>query len=160
MGTYVFRRLPDMLNFFRKSPESNIDFRYWAEKVESEDKTDHIREWCPDTFKFKVLELYRDLTSDCTPEDRGQVMNDLQSEILDYLQDEPKEVLLDRLYNFSTILTPLDSEEISDIASASMVYSFRFLWCCHALVWGISCYDNVVNPPKNPQEDQPNGTKH
>jgi len=60
MGTYVFRRLHDMFQFFRRGEsigERCIDIRYWAEKLEAIDRVDGVREWTPEKFREEVRDF-------------------------------------------------------------------------------------------------------
>lgn len=138
MGTFVFRRLTDMFQFFRKSDNSPIDFAYWAQKAEAVDRIDDIREWCPEAFRTNVLEFISETYSGHTPESKESIISSIEREVLSNIYDLPKDCLLERLCEFSLVW---DWEDLSSIVENSMVYSQRFLWCCHALVWGISCYD-------------------
>ena len=66
MGTYVFRRLKDMFNFFRpaddacssRDPLENIDHQNWAEKLEATDKGDGHSDFDPRAFKREIAKQH------------------------------------------------------------------------------------------------------
>lgn len=67
MGTFVFRRTTDMLEFFRAGKNDKpyrIDFRYWAEKVEAADKGDGLEAFSAEKFKAEVRDYFEQATAD------------------------------------------------------------------------------------------------
>src|SRR3972149_10753581 len=83
MGTYVFRRLPDMFEFFRtKSNEDDkisVNLDYWAEKCIASGHTG-INEYSKDNFRTCIIER---LDDDASPELRQVV----EAEILSCIPD-------------------------------------------------------------------------
>lgn len=143
MGTYVFSRLYDMFDFFRsenlarageKIPKINPG--YWSEKTEAVCR-DGVREYCPDLFKSKVLAWVDsfELTS--------AQMNDLQVQVLSYAEDG-EEAARQAAYEFTITNDDGQEEEVfTDFFEVSCSkFTFRYLWGCYAIAWGIRQYEN------------------
>jgi hypothetical protein len=157
MGTYVFKRLEDMLQFFRHEKRPNrkpyqIDFRYWDEKVEAADKCDGIQEFSPAKFdravKDYVLEWVRDHREETTREERRDLWEDVHQSIVDLDDDRHGSRKLAAAYDFSYFSHEVNTRRrfrLDDFVSERSFseYTQRFLWCCHALAWGIEQYDNA-----------------
>lgn len=129
MGTYVFRRLTDMFEFFRHD-EVNLD--YWSEKIDAEDKHSKVREFSPE----KAEEIIRD-------------------HINEYFKDGEDEVEKKRVLEEFEDLNFEDENDLyrglNDIASdvfqdhwewSFKEYNFHFVWCCQAIVWAIKQWDS------------------
>lgn len=147
MGCYVFTRLQDMLEFFRRDPDRlfRIDFRYWAEKAQGADR-DGIREFCPEKFtqqiKRRTLDWIRDHRDDTTREQRRELWNAVIDEVVDCEGDNGGHRQQIAAYEFSHELEDGWRFHFDDLYELSFeVYTHRFLWCCHALAWGINRYD-------------------
>lgn len=142
MGTYVFRRLHDMFEFFRRDagrPEYRIDRRYWAEKLEAIDKGDGFQEFSADAFRAAVKDFFENATSDDEdwPEARKTALwAEIESDILDRLDDEGEHGVFLALRDFR-----YDDFRFVDWEPGCKEYTHRFLWCCHALEWAIGVYD-------------------
>lgn len=139
MGTYVFKRLTDMLEFFRvgegRQPYS-IDLRYWAEKIEASDKGDGVREWSADKFKAEVRDYFDQAhDEDDDPEAKAELWEEIEAEVC-FAADNGEHWAWVALHEFS-----FDGFRFQDWERDCKVWSHRFLWCCHALRWGIARYD-------------------
>lgn len=144
MGTYVFQRLDDMLQFFRQGERRSIDFRYWAEKVEAADKCDGIKEFKWATFEADVKDFFdshwagEDLRYEETQEEfdarKAACWEEVQSSIGDAGEDEYAAVAFIRDFEH-------EGFRFQDWERSSHEYTFRFVWCCYALAWGIRQYD-------------------
>jgi hypothetical protein len=161
MGTYVFRRLEDMFEFFRapssryfdNNPLDRIDHRYWAEKLEASDKGDGHTQFDPAAFKRAIEVQRRRLFVEY-----GKHMNDLARQDFWASLDD----LIDRAVDGegAALAAVFDWEfyvhEPQDIIRAMKrhvlridpyefpqcrTYTHRFTWCCYALRWGIHLYD-------------------
>ncbi len=132
MGTYVFSRLPDMFAFFRR-PEGELSINpdYWAQKCEGADKVDGIRAYDPELFRAEVAEWLD--AAEASPETREEV------EALVLAHAEDGEVLArEAVCDFKAG----DGFEFRDFHEADCRrFTFRFLWCLHAVVWGIRQWD-------------------
>lgn len=135
MGCYVFNRLRDMFEFFRGKPEGplRINTGYWGEKLEAVDRPDGYREYQPELLEAHVNEWLEEVEAD------EELRQKVQDEILCYSHDG-EYAARDALINFEHDRhRPFqDSWECRFEA-----YTFRFVWCCYALAWGIRQYDKA-----------------
>lgn len=144
MGTFVFKRLPDMLEFFRRDsnqPKFQIDFNYWAEKLEAVDRGDGVREWSAAAFELRVKDYFDQFTSDAEewPQPRKAALwEEIKSDVLSASAENEHRGLV-ALHDFS-----FDGFQFEDWGYDGKVWTFRFLWCCHALEWAVDKYDEVT----------------
>lgn len=129
MGCFVFNRIEDMLCFFRNEKEDwGINEGYWAEKLEAVDSRGGYKEFSWDLFVENLMEY-------CETDEQKAWMNE---ELRSAEEDEYGAIEFYR--NFDN-----DNEagvDLSDFWECRHDEpTFRFLWCCHALVWGIQQYD-------------------
>lgn len=150
MGTYVFTRLTDMFEFFRTKPERDaglyINLGYWAEKCVAADR-DGIKEYSADKFRSVIAEYV-----DGWREEHGwdEMPEGLREEVDDVLSaaDDGEYAAHDAVYRFSYADDEHGKFEFSDFFEYSLhEYTFRFVWCCYALAWGIRVYDQMTGPP-------------
>ena len=141
MGTFVFRRLNDMFEFFRRGPENpyRIDFRYWAEKVEAGDKSDGTDAFSADAFKAEVADYVVCRTADdpeWTDERKASLQAAIYADLISPMEYDGEHAAWTALRQFEH-----DGFLFTDWERDCKEYSHRFLWCCHALAWGIRMYD-------------------
>ncbi len=147
MGTFVFRRLEDMLVFFRKGvhdPAFRIDLRYWAEKVEASDKHDGITEFSAESFKAEVKDYFEQATEESEKwpaTRRAALWSEIEDQLFSSLDDSEHHAW-SALHDFEH-----DGFRFTDWERDCRVYTQRFLWCCHALEWGIELFDRTVPQP-------------
>lgn len=149
MGTYVFKRLDDMLQFFRRETgerKYRIDFRYWAEKVEAADKCDGIKEFSQEKFnrnvKNYVLEWVRDNRESTTREQRRELWDAVMDEVIECEGDQGGNRQQAAAHDFRHQVSPTRRFEFRDFWEINCeVYTHRFVWACHALAWAIAVYD-------------------
>lgn len=138
MGTFVFTRLHDMFEFFRPDHGRSlysIDYRYWAEKVVAQDR-DGVDKFSMECFHAEVrdyLEQYAD-GEELSPDLRSAVEDDV-------LCADDEYDAWTRLREFSHTDTSGRKFYFADWERSCKEYTHRFLWCCHALRWGIQMYD-------------------
>ncbi len=140
MGEFVFSRTADMLSFFRGSGHRNdnhptlaVNFGYWAEKCLAADKGKGVKEYAPDKFREVVKDILDD-DEDATEELR-EAVNDC---VLCAADDGPHAA-----HETAAAFEWDGLEYFTDFWEYSLdVYTFRFLWCCYAIAWGIQQYDN------------------
>lgn len=138
MGTYVFKRLPDMFEFFRtKSNEVDkisVNLNYWAEKCIAIDSGIGITEYSKNAFRSRITERLD--ADEVWPELRQTV----QREILENIPDNEYEAR-DVVNNFA-----YEGFTFQDFWEANLhEYTYRYIWCCYAIVWGIQKYDISKN---------------
>jgi hypothetical protein len=119
MGTFVFSRLHDMFDFFRTDRRHLRDGRtlginpcYWSEKLIAVDGNRH-----------------RGSAKQFSEERFRQVINEQRIAWLREARQPCSAGYLDR-------------DDRRDLWGHDFTeYTFRFLWCCYALAWGIQRYD-------------------
>jgi len=158
MGTYVFRRLKDMFTFFRpadnacssRDPLENIDHQNWAEKLEATDKGDGHSEFDPRAFKREIakqrFELVRGPGRNWKKDERREMWDELDEVMNKADEGEAQAIVALQEWFYQ----PRRYEpgccpdgvylETSDFPSCK-TYTYRFLWCCYALRWGVQRYD-------------------
>lgn len=157
MGTYVFRRLHDMFEFFRTDREHQhlkdgltlaINQPYWGEKLEAVDKCDGYKEYSEKKFKL----IINDLVDQHIEEENFPVAGVKAIELREAVHEEvlcnceTEQAAHEAARDFSH-----DGFEFRDFWESDLKeYSFRFTWCCYALAWGIQKYDEA-----KPQSEVP-----
>lgn len=137
MGCYTFTRLRDMFEFFRGE---RINPSYWSKKVVGADR-DGIKEFSRETFIKELRRWFAEyLEEEATPAMRlafEELVDTVDSpDMCDHeMYREVIEWEHGGWFPFQDFLE-VDAKE----------YTSRFLWCCHALVWGIAKYDAAMRP--------------
>lgn len=139
MGTFTFRRLDDMFEFFRSDPkERGPSFGYWAQKCQAMDtRGSGIREYSYDKFKQAIADEIKEAV-----ESGELVVTDELNEALEELRDEG-ECSLECAYRAIESFNDTRSEyRFQDFHEHDLMeFSYTFLWCCYAIQWGIQQYD-------------------
>ncbi len=146
MGTYVFRRLEDMFEFFRTDRKHMylrdgqtlaINLSYWGEKLESIDRRGGYREWDKEKFEARVREDFAQWLEDDGIERTDELQERFENEVLGAMEDGKDAAYqaamgfeIDGRFPFQD-WWEVDSDE----------YTFQFIWCCYALAWGVKKYD-------------------
>lgn len=151
MGEFVFTRTADMFSFFRKpDAHSGVDLQYWAEKCLAVDKCDGTKKYDPDKARQVIFEWMESWMNDQELEEgeeegsiivpaglyevRDAVIDDILSRV-----DDGEYELRDAIRNFEC-----NGFQFHDFWEADLTeYTYRFVWCCYALVWGIAQYDKA-----------------
>lgn len=159
MGTYVFQRADDMFQFFRNSNgELSINPDYWGEKLECVDgqsgfkkfSAEIFREWVEDHFKTYQLD---------NNELGEEIVSRIQAEIDTYIISE-----LDDDFDQESRACRAVQEFVSDEepsftfqdffdGGSPNEYTYRYIWCLYAIVWGISKYDEVKSSLREAEGD-------
>ncbi len=133
--SYTFSHLSDMFEFFRsRSGEINAHYwSYWSEKLDGGRTS--AKEYSEEAFRQRVTEAFVDAVRwGETPRGLGKAVREeiLNSEFL-AVEGEARAVL--EAFEFKGF-------EFSDVWEWNFHdYDWRFLWACHAIVWGIGQYD-------------------
>jgi len=129
MGDYLFQRIDDMFEFFRgREGKLEINPGYWSEKVEAY-CSDGIEQYSPEKANQVLEEIVA--KGDMSPE----VEFAFRDEVFPYVNESEHE-LRRVVDDFSH-----DEFRVSDFWEYDLdEYTFRFLFCCYALVWGIGMY--------------------
>ena len=137
MGTFVFSRIEDMFKFFRcRDKLFTISTGYWAEKVIASDRSG-IRQYSPELFVAVVEEWFRDSWEEELSKEEFEALHErLKEEVLSVADNE-----------YDAMRAAMEFEHdgqlvLQDFWEANVEeYTPTFLWCCHAIQWGISIYD-------------------
>ena len=141
MGDYVFKRVEDMFRFFRRHPDDSelkINLGYWSEKVQACCR-DGIREYSDEKFSECINDLLKDYLESANLDDAE--IDELKERVAEEVDCNPgnEQDARDAAINFE-----FNDEEIfaSDFYEHDLSdYTYRFEWCCWAIVWGIQMYD-------------------
>ena len=138
-GDYMFSRIRDMFEFF-ESDHGGINPDYWAEKLQAPAPQAAYR-YSPEVFRTRVLEWFADASDDLEAEEAESLRAALNEQVLDdadgLLQVEGE--ARRRLSYFEH-----DGRHIADSWEWRLrEFDWQFLWCCHAIVWGIAQYRHL-----------------
>lgn len=154
MGDFMFCRLEDMFKFFRGE---RINPSYWAEKCVAVSRDGGVEEFSADAFLAAVrseIEARWDRVEDAPPE----LVEDVMREAEQHAHDS-RESAITWAVNYA-----FDWEHNGDSGTFTMqdfwehdctAYTHRFLWCLHALVWGIGKYDESKAAAQTAKQDAP-----
>lgn len=157
MGTFVFSRVHDMLEFFRPSdyakvdPLNRIDRRYWAEKIDAQDRADGVKEFSEEKFSTAVMERLvewiRNNRSKTSKEERRELWESVVQDVLGAEEDSGGYRKQCAAHDFIHWIRPEMSFSFQDFWEANVQeYTHRFLWCCYALRWAVMKYDEAKAP--------------
>lgn len=134
MGSWTFSRVDDMFDFFR-SKELRINKQYWAEKIQSEDRVTASKKFDQDYFAENVIESL----------DGYSMPNKKRKAIIADLKEQGAFDTNDEAEAYRNIVDfEHDGFTFSDVWEISgRAYTFRFVWCLHAIVWGIQQYNRL-----------------
>ncbi|EQB98789.1 hypothetical protein [Photorhabdus temperata] len=143
MGCFTFSRINDMFNFFRDSSnELSINPCYWSEKLQA--GAGHCKEiynkWSPGKFKDAVSEAFNNWLDD---------NDDISNDVIEEIQESIEQIIScshDKHDAISAIRDYYDEYGIFvDFWENDMEeYSFHYIWCCYAIVCGISKFDEYI----------------
>lgn len=134
MGDYVFQRADDMLSFFRRD-KLRINPTYWSEKVVAQDR-DGVKQFDPDIAQAKIREWI--------PEDASDGLKVAIEELIEEIPfDECGEETVRReVGGFSYCRAGESDWYFDQFCEADLTeFTFRFIFCCYALAWGVRQYD-------------------
>jgi hypothetical protein len=165
MGTYVFRRIEDMFEFFRTDREYNekrgrklgINPSYWSEKLRAM-PAEGYEKFSPVSFSANVKEAFDnwvesnkpyadDDCEDCTKEQReafdeakAELWEELTDEVLRHTDDGDVRAF-DAAHGFQWRKESW-AFDLSDCWEWRCTeYTLHFIWCCYAIAWGVKTYD-------------------
>lgn len=147
MGSYVFSRIPDMFEFFRRD-DGEINEGYWAEKLFATDKSQGHRQYSPDRFREVIEERLSEwLEHHATaPADRVRKQVDaLVLQCADHREHEAREAADSYKWNGKQVFPDFWEHNLQE-------YTYQYLWCCHAIVWAIKQWDALVAATPAPAE--------
>jgi hypothetical protein len=131
MGTWVFARLEDMFEFFR-TDKGGINASYWAEKLQNGQHggSDASKVYNGEVYRTRLIDSLDDYS--ITKAKRKAIIKELKS--IDF---DDEHWVLSQINDFN-----VDGFTFEDVWEIDMkVYAYRFIWCLHAIAWGIQQYD-------------------
>jgi hypothetical protein len=138
MGTYVFAREMDMFPWFNGS---YVNAGYWGEKLQAIDKQGGYKEHDEELFKQYIFEDFWERREDY--DDAAAIWAEIRENMLGRWVDRSSASacweLMDGFKSHG--FTYSDAWE-----HTFKRYTFHYLWCCHAILWGIQQY-NAANRP-------------
>jgi hypothetical protein len=139
MGCYVFARVEDMFEFFR-SRDGGINPSYWGQKLLATD-----RHSPPRRFDDKLARAtFAGEVADWPPPARREAFRQLDEHLWGRNDDEDG---FREAVNLVDVVHEDQTWNVPDFWECSLeVYSEHFLWCLHAIVWGIQQYDAAQQP--------------
>jgi len=134
MGEFVFSRESDMLNFFKTSAHNGApNYDYWAEKCCGVDRSSGIKEFHLKAFISVINDLCEELEGE---EERAFVKKELKCYPPISNGNEAFRWASELIYNGETVFPDFWECDFE-------VYTHRFKWCCHSILWAIDQYDAV-----------------
>lgn len=161
MGTYVFRRLEDMFEFFRTDRKYMqlrngetlaINLSYWAEKLEGVDRHGGVKEFSEAKFNRAIFEYLanwvREHYDRTTKAERRELWDAVMNEVLGADGDSGGYRKQVAAHDFSHYVNDrVHQFYFQDFWENSLEeYTYRFIWCCYALAWGVQKYDESRHP--------------
>lgn len=162
MGTYVFRRLDDMFEFFRTDRDwmradatLAINPSYWGEKLQATANFGQFMQFSEERFRRCVKEQFDSWCESEGPEDRVDEPDDiaeftaLKNELWDEIEDEVlahasdgETRAIDAAVSFESNVAP-DFNFDSAWEWRCQDFTYHFIWCCYAIAWGVKTYDDA-----------------
>jgi len=159
MGTWTFSRVENMFDFFRCAKESQLRTNpsYWSEKLCGgvHGGSDQAKVWSEDLFRSDLMRRIKEDYGDFSGNKMKELLMAVNEDILsrqgqwelvtaanefsyEFEEDRDNRGYLERIESHRKARRfHLDSESIPD----GMTYSYHFLWCLYAIVWGIRQWD-------------------
>lgn len=145
--TYVFSRVEDMFEFFRspKGDPRDINPGYWHEKLQTPRKMDLGKEFDQDAFKAAVIRDFRGWFEGRLGGDgeysyfnRRECWEQIKDEVFGAMEDG-EHAAHAAVYSFR-----FGRFHFQDFwEHNTQRYTYHFIWCLYAIVWGIARYDEA-----------------
>lgn len=158
MGTYVFRRLDDMFEFFRadrgyaerNGQKLGINLGYWSEKLQAPKSRD-AEDYSADRFRQHIKEAFDQWVEQTQPDDdasdderaafnteKADLWEEIEGDVL-YAADDGEIRAHDSAAGFDGRRWKFSFHDAWEWDCRD--YKFHFVWCCYAIAWGIKTYD-------------------
>lgn len=150
-GTYVFARVPDMFGFFRTRPDRSdnktglfINPSYWGEKLNSIGTNAGYKEFSDELFEKAVRKYFDNYIVPSLEEGDDdfakEIWEKIEEEVLSSL-DDGEHTAYDAIHSFN--YEGIEFIDFYDYCGGCEVYTFHYIWCLYAIVWGIKKYDEA-----------------
>lgn len=162
MGTFVFRRLHDMFEFFRtdqdhynrtgRAGQLAINPGYWDEKLRAPNPRDSM-EYSADSFRKHVKEAFDNWVENNQPDEEESTQaerddfNAAKDALWSALTHQVLSVADDGDIRAYDAAREFECDEAPDFDMSDCwewncrEFTFDFLWNCYAITWGIEQYD-------------------
>jgi hypothetical protein len=158
MGCFEFERLHDMFDFFRSGEvgqKLKINLSYWAEKLEATDKNGGYQRLSEAKFRDALEDDIIDYLESHPGIDAKNFRDDVDLYILRTLEDSVSNAIKETVefdYEGKYPFQDFYEHSLQD-------YTYHYVWCCYAIVWGIQQYDQAktkktAEAPKLEQENK------
>jgi len=144
MHTFVFRRVKDMFKFFRNSDDDwGINAGYWQEKLQAPQWSDKsVKAFDIKEATEAAKKAFDQWKADLEPGEYDEdVLEQLTDNVGSILEATDEFEFVQRIRDFDNENTSFDYDDFWESSIES--YSYHYLWCCHAIVWGIQQYDAI-----------------
>lgn len=137
MGAFTFRRLEDMFEFFN---EPRVNVGYWAEKVVADSG---LRRHSEEKFTAIVTKQFTDAKKNNSggheDDHWDHIWMRLEEEVLAEAHSEG--TAIQAVYDWNGGAGDILGFEIYlDYDWDTTDYTYQFLWCLHAIQWGVAKY--------------------
>lgn len=139
MGCWTFSRTPDMFEFFRND-ELGINPGYWAEKLQNYSKYEGPeKQFCIDTLRESMKnyldQVFKGDPDEWPEEKQESLWEEIEADILS----------LDHEHSVYQAVSSFEHDgfrfEDWYESFSCKNWSYHYLWCLFAIVWGIQQYD-------------------
>ena len=144
MGTYVFSRINDMFDFFRKE---KINADYWHQKMVADSKFEKAIEFSPQLAENYVKENLQQYLHNKTTSEKERIISDVLTKVDFYSGVDGLIYSLGEFEDYESGLT-LEGFTENMYEHNFETYTYHFLWCLYAIVWGIGKYDEANHEPQ------------
>lgn len=144
MGSFMFTRLTDMFEFFRlpQYPARLPDFGYWEEKCIAADRSDGTRRFAPALFEQNVREWITRTCDELSPREARDLWRVVEEAVIRRADDGAQEAIRAACEFEWKGRHPL--QDFWEMRCEE--HTYRFTWACHAIAWGIQCFDSIGRP--------------
>lgn len=143
MGSFIFKRLDDMFQFFRCEDGCTINPSYWGEKLHAESMRSGYKQYDEKKAKQALQEWFADFVSDLESDDEDYLHK------IDAARSTMDDIDYSDEYSFVESIRGWHEDsaggmDLTDFFEVSVdSYTFNYIWCCYAIVHAIKLYDEV-----------------
>lgn len=146
MGSYTFRRIEDMFEFFRTKPHLAdkdrlwINPGYWAEKVQAADRHGEVFEFSSERFENRLREYIAAIDRD-----NAEALSEaFEEEVIGRYDSSDEREAREAAEAFT-----FEGEKVfKDLWDMDFrEHTHHFLWCCYAIAWAVREFDRQTAEP-------------
>lgn len=149
MGTYVFQRTKDMLEFFRRDSREDLSINpgYWSEKVLAADggrSPGCVFEYDHQKYLDAVLEYQGGWLEGLSEEHQDELKEAVWDDVLHWADESDEHGNYQRVHEFDATVGGTNYQFTDFFEHSLRRFTDRYIWCCRALVWGIGKFDDAM----------------